>query len=81
MDGIWEGQPKATEHRTLGTRAWCFQCQTYCYPNMNCDCCNEAKGWMRLWLRPDGMIVDENEEPLRLMVAPEEEVNGIIRNK
>lgn len=26
-------------HRTLGTRAWCFGCQEYCYPSILCSCC------------------------------------------
>ena len=59
-DDNWEGHPKASEHRTLGERAWCFDCKTYCYRYGNCDCCLEAKGWVRLWLRPDGVIVDED---------------------
>ena len=58
----WEGQPKATEHRTVGQRAWCYQDKTWCYPTSNCDCCLEAEGYIRLWLRPDGVIVDENEQ-------------------
>ena len=58
----WEGQPEATEHRTLGQRAWCYQDKTYCYPSVNCDCCHVAKGWLLMWLLPDGVLVDENED-------------------
>ena len=42
-DEKWEGMPGATEHRTLGGRAWCFACSTYCYPPPGyCPCCQEA---------------------------------------
>lgn len=27
------------EHRTLGGRAWCYACSTYCYPNDPCPGC------------------------------------------
>lgn len=27
------------EHRTLGGRAWCYDCSTYCYPDAPCPGC------------------------------------------
>lgn len=38
----WEGsQPRSCgEHRTLGGRAWCFDCREYCCPgDMGCQGC------------------------------------------
>ena len=26
------------EHRTLGYRAWCYECQEYCYPELDMAC-------------------------------------------
>jgi len=62
---MWEGKPKASEHRTLGDRAWCFQDKEYCYPNSLCPCCHEADGWRRAWIDPDGVtIYDDNDEKI-----------------
>lgn len=38
----WEGMKAATEHRTTGSRAWCFQDGTWCYETVLCECCMEA---------------------------------------
>lgn len=40
----WEGVKGASEHRTTGARAWCFQDGEWCYPDptMHCPCCMEA---------------------------------------
>lgn len=69
MSDKWNGHPKATgDHYTLGARAWCISgsgCGEYCYPTVWCDCCKEADGWKRLWLTPEGEIVDENLERYR----------------
>jgi hypothetical protein len=27
------------EHRTLGGRAWCYDCSEYCYPSQPCSGC------------------------------------------
>ena len=38
----WEGVPGASEHRTTGTRAWCFADSEWCYDDILCRCCMEA---------------------------------------
>lgn len=38
----WDGVKGATEHRTTGTRAWCHQDSTWCYPHALCQCCYHA---------------------------------------
>jgi hypothetical protein len=37
----WEGREGRTcgEHRTTGSRAWCFQCSEWCYPRLTCNGC------------------------------------------
>lgn len=37
----WAGKPDSTsEHRTTGRRAYCLQCNEWCYPELLCDCCD-----------------------------------------
>lgn len=50
----WVGEPGATEHRTTGGRAWCFQDQTWCYPAAPCTCCMEASPDYRVCPTCDG---------------------------
>lgn len=33
----YEGCDCGSEHRTLGTRAWCHGCSEYCYPHAPCE--------------------------------------------
>ncbi len=36
----YEGLTGASgEHRSTGERAWCFECQEWCYPELPCQCC------------------------------------------
>jgi hypothetical protein len=37
----WEGfaERECGEHRTLGGRAWCYDCSAYCYPEAPCPGC------------------------------------------
>lgn len=42
MTDRWGGVAAASEHRTTGQRAWCFQDRTWCYPSVYCPCCLEA---------------------------------------
>lgn len=37
----WEGREGRScgEHRTTGSRAWCFQCSEWCYPRLTCNGC------------------------------------------
>lgn len=41
------------EHRTVGYRAWCFDCGEWCYPSIHCPCCAmftaRSTGWPE-WL-------------------------------
>ena len=46
----WHGVTGATEHRTTGGRAWCFQDSTWCYENAQCECCHEARRHALVWL-------------------------------
>ena len=38
----WEGVRGASEHRTVGQRAWCHDDGTWCYPRALCQCCFHA---------------------------------------
>lgn len=44
LESNWEGLPAATEHRTVGGRAWCYQDREWCYPesDMHCRCCDDT---------------------------------------
>ena len=41
----FEGQPdrECGEHRTTGSRAWCFECSEWCYPAAGCKGCELAQ--------------------------------------
>lgn len=43
--GRWEGfeQRECGEHRTLGGRAWCFDCREYCAPGTPCLGCEVTR--------------------------------------
>lgn len=45
-DGMFEGhQPRGCgEHRTVGSRAWCFDCSEWCYPDSGCIRCRYPEG-------------------------------------
>jgi hypothetical protein len=40
----------ADRHRSLGVRAWCGDCRTYCHRDDWCDCCHEARGHVKTWV-------------------------------
>lgn len=49
----WEGvEGSRDSHRTLGGRAWCGECSTYCYRHLDrhCDCCLVADGFVPVWI-------------------------------
>ena len=50
----WDGVEGASEHRTTGLRAWCFQDSEWCAANEEswCPCCNEAAGREQYWFDP-----------------------------
>jgi hypothetical protein len=51
MSENWTGVEGSTEHRTVGShRAWCYQDNEWCYPNIWCDCCYEAAGYEKRWV-------------------------------
>lgn len=40
MTDLFGGHGGPSEHRTVGShRAWCYDCQEWCYPVIPCDCC------------------------------------------
>lgn len=43
---VWEGGilRSCREHRTTGSRAWCFDCGTWCYPDALCPGCRTPNG-------------------------------------
>lgn len=43
--GNFAGHPgrDCGEHRTLGGRAWCFDCSEYCYPSEGCMGCETPR--------------------------------------
>lgn len=45
QNGNFEGhQPRACgEHRTVGGRAWCFDCREWCYPDDGCIRCRHPE--------------------------------------
>jgi hypothetical protein len=53
MDENWEGLPGSNDHRTVGTRAWCYVDAEWCYPepSLHCLCCDALllpdrwRGW------------------------------------
>ena len=49
-EDYWEGVAGATEHRTTGGRAWCFQDSTWCYESAQCECCHYARRHALVWL-------------------------------
>jgi hypothetical protein len=40
----------ATEHRSTGGRAWCFQDSTWCRKDALCACCHIASEQWEVWL-------------------------------
>jgi len=43
----FHGHRDPDNHRTVGRRAWCHTCTTWCYPHHGCLCCNEpAYDWL-----------------------------------
>ena len=46
----WEGVTGATEHRTTGVRAWCYQDSEWCYEDAQCACCHIAQEHVPVWL-------------------------------
>lgn len=43
-DGRFHGHDpnEGCEHRTVGLRAWCFDCSEWCYPELPCVRCERA---------------------------------------
>jgi hypothetical protein len=59
------------EHRTLGGRAWCYDCTSYCYPEGPCFGCEIPK------LRAEIEELKEEVEGLRTEVKAYESRLGI----